>query len=199
MAIPDYKDYKNNLEIIGQNKLVSIIDENRLGIDDRYFNYYRTSYCVDDIISIVDKSFRALFLNLDLKVKQNVDDVNDEINFLNGSIESFHYFAANNLTSEKDKDRIVNLIKDYTLLMKEIQSIKDKCVIDIESDSENENDDPLLGNEENVTNFKQRIQTAKRVLNNYLQRANLLAKCFYRRVKYGITYCVNSFIESYRR
>ena len=43
MALATFKDYKNNLEIIGQNKLVSIIDENRLGIDDRYFNYYSTS------------------------------------------------------------------------------------------------------------------------------------------------------------
>ena len=56
MSLPSYKDYKNNLIIIGENKLVSIIDNDRLGIDDRYFNYYRTSYSIDDIINIVDKS-----------------------------------------------------------------------------------------------------------------------------------------------
>jgi hypothetical protein len=199
MAIPSYKDYKNNLEIIGENKLVSIIDENRLGVDDRYFNYYRTSYCIDEIINIVDKSFRALFLNLDLKVKQKVDDVNNDILFINGSIENFHHFAINNFVGEKDKERIINLIKDYTCLIKEIQNKKDNEVIDIPSDFSDDNDIPLLNDNLNDNSFKSRLHNAKKVLNNFFQRANLFAKCVYRRVKYGITYCVNSFIENYRR
>jgi hypothetical protein len=199
MSLPSYKDYKNNLIIIGENKLVSIIDNDRLGIDDRYFNYYRTSYSIDDIINIVDKSFRVIFLNLNLKVRQGVTDVEEETIFINGAIESFHYFAANNFVSNDDKDKIVNLIKDYSLLLKEIQDLNKKKDHEIIFIPDEESDSPLLQDEEKSTNFRTRINNAKFVLNNFLQRVNLFAKCVYRRVKYGITYCVNSFIETYRR
>jgi hypothetical protein len=193
MALVSYKDYRNNLVIIGQNKLVSIIDSNKLGIDDRYFNYYRSSYNVDEIINIIDKSFRALFLSLDLKNKHKSEDIDDEILFLNGSIESFHHFSANNFLGEKDNERIVNLIKDYTNILKKIKIEKESELIDIPDDIEDDKEIPLLsGERENIGTFKSRV-------NSFFQRANQIAYCIYRRVKYGVIYCANIFIENYRR
>jgi hypothetical protein len=192
-----FNDYRNNLHIIGENKLISIIDENRLAIDDRYFNYYRTSYDADEIINIVDKSFRALLLNLDLKVKQGVENTKYEITFIESSIESFHYFAVNNFVSSENKDRIVNLIKDYTLLLKEIRVNPYVFTDDVRSISDGNDsisDTPLLEDAATSENsFYNHITQAKRVLNNFFQNTRQMASWCFRRVKCGFNYCVNRF------
>lgn len=206
-----YTNYRSNLQIIGENKLVSIIDENQLGIDDRYFNYYRTSYSVDQIINIVDKSFRALFLNLDLKVKQGVENTEDEIEFIKAGFESFHYFAINNFVGESDKERITELIKEYSTLLEKIKENPYSCNepdLDVRSISD-KNDSrcvsPLLMEEGNYdfveeeSPFNVRVRRAKRILNQCLNSTKNVFSCMLRRIKHGWNFVVNRFIESYRR
>ena len=205
-----YTNYKNNLQIIGENKLISIVDENQLGIDDRYFNYYRTSYNVNQIISIIDKSFRALLLNLDLKARHGVENTEDEIEFIQAGFESFHYFAINNFVGEEDKGKITELITKYSTLLTIIKenpyssSEKDLDVRSI-SDTDSTCVSPLLleegqhntNNSESV--FYVHFRSARRVFNNFIQNTKQVTICVLRRIKHGWNYVVNSFIENYRR
>ena len=156
--------------------------------------YFRTSYNINEIIDIIDKSFRAIILNIELKAKDS-QDIAEEEKFLRESIENFHYFALNNFVDEDGKERIVNLICDYTILLKKIlKSIEQK--IKNNSDNSNNSNNTVLDDTSqsinNCTSRNCRLTSARNLLTNCLCKINSIIRFCFRKVRSVWSFCVNS-------
>lgn len=191
----------NNFEVlnnIDDNKSLMIIDENKLAIDDRYFVSYREKYDIDNILKIIKGTItgKICIKEMIYKNEDELININKALHYVFGRIE---LMALNNIYTENEKEKIINMLMELILLdksmnkkilnLKEIKyveekknKIKNETITSTNNNADSDDDSDDEQSDEEYNSYKKYTRFNKRKCGKIVNRIIRSVSGFSRRI-----------------